>query len=66
MAGGPVECPSCYVWCEKEQTGEGELAEVAESGQVVNPCGKEKFGTVSAVNLGSFSKRAALKDQELS
>lgn len=63
LVGGPVECPSCYVWNVKGQTVEDEFAEIAESGQVVNPCGKEKFGTFAAANLEVFVCRGALMNQ---
>lgn len=66
VVGGFAECQSCYLWCEKEQTGEGEPAAVAESGQVVNPYGKEKSGTVAVANLGSCANMVALMDLELS
>lgn len=48
LVGGPVECPSCYVWSEKGQTVEDE---VAESGRVVNPCGTGKFGTFASLEV---------------
>lgn len=60
LVGGSVESPSCYVWSEKGQTVEDELAEIAESGQVVNPCGKGNSGTFAAANLEVFVCRKAL------
>lgn len=60
LVEGPVECPSCYVWSETGQTVEDEFAEVAESGQVVNPYGTERFGTVAAASLQVFVCRVAL------
>lgn len=59
LVGRPVECPFCYVWSGKGQTVEDEFAEVAESGQVANPCVKEKFGTVAAAILEVFVRRVA-------
>lgn len=60
LVGGPVECPFCYERSGTEQTVEDEFAEVAESGQVVNPCGKEKFGIVAAASLEVFLCRVTL------
>lgn len=65
VVGRPAECLSCYVWCEKERTEEGALAEVAESGPVMNPCGKGKSATVAVANLVSFASRVSLMDLEL-
>lgn len=60
LFGGPVECPSCYVWSGKGQTVEDEFAEVVESGQVVNPCGKGTIGTFAVASLEVFVCRVAL------
>lgn len=57
---GSVDCPSCYGWSETGQTGEDEFAEVAESVQVVNPCEKEKLGSVAAACLEVFVCRVTL------
>lgn len=59
LVGKPVVCLSCYVWGVKGQTVKDEFAGVVESGQVVNPYGKEKFGTVAAASREVFVCRVA-------